>query len=103
MIIAIDFDATLVVGDKPIKGAREALNNLREKGHKIVIHSCNNKNWIENVMRNNDMRYDWIWDQVGKPIASVYIDDRGLHFNGDWEQTLAAVDVMNGEGKGILW
>ena len=83
--IGIDFDHTLVDGDVPKQFAREAINILREKGHKIVIHSCNNVKWIEKVLANNDIRYDWIWDQKGKPICDIYIDDKGYHYRGDWE------------------
>lgn len=87
--IAVDFDHTLVDGETPIKGAREAINILREHGHKIIIHSCNGPKWIERVMNNNDMRFDYIWGSEGsdsgqKPVASLYIDDRGYRFEG-WD------------------
>jgi hydroxymethylpyrimidine pyrophosphatase-like HAD family hydrolase len=94
-VIAIDFDNTLVDRDKALPGAKEAINILREKGHKIIIHSCNNTSWIEKVLRNNDIRYDYIWtktdaveEDAAKPIADLYVDDKGFHFGGDWNADL---------------
>jgi hydroxymethylpyrimidine pyrophosphatase-like HAD family hydrolase len=84
-VLAIDFDHTLVDGDKLRPFAREAINILREKGHKIVIHSCNNWKWIEKVLDNSDVRYDHIWTGEGKPLADLYVDDKGYHYRGDWE------------------
>ncbi len=88
MLIAIDFDHTLFNGDKPLEGAKEAINLLRENGHKVLIHSCNNPQWIEKCMNNNDMRFDYIWNEKGKPVADAYIDDRAVNFNGSWPETL---------------
>jgi predicted HAD superfamily phosphohydrolase YqeG len=85
-IIAIDFDGTLVAGDTALAGAKYAINMLREHGHKIVIHSVNRTKWIEQVLRDADIRYDKIWDGKGKPAADLYVDDKGFHFKGDWFQ-----------------
>ncbi len=84
-VLAIDFDHTLVDGDKVRPYAREAINILREKGHKIIIHSCNDAKWIKKVLDNNDIRYDSIFESGVKPIADLYVDDKGYHYKGDWE------------------
>jgi beta-phosphoglucomutase-like phosphatase (HAD superfamily) len=99
MIAAIDFDHTIwdTPNNTPIKGAREAINLLREKGIKVIIHSCNNKSWIEKCLNNNDIRFDWIWDQTGKPVADIYIDDCGYHFT-NWEFDLP--DILSRLNKG---
>lgn len=87
-VIAIDFDNTLVFVTQPLEGAREAINALREAGHKIVIHTCNREAHVKQVLDNNDMRYDRIHgnESKGKPLADLYIDDKGYHFpyNGSW-------------------
>lgn len=89
--IAVDFDHTLVHGDKPIEGAREAINILREQGHYIIIHSCNNPEWIERVMNNNNMRFDHIWTSPGKPVADIYVDDLGYRFENWSLETIMAI------------
>lgn len=106
MVIGVDFDGTLVNGKQALEGAKDAINAMREKGHKIVIFSCNNKSWIERVLRDNDIRYDYIWD-ADKPVFDVYIDDRAIAFRGDWKQTLSEVDaasqVKSDKINGGLW
>ncbi len=94
-LIAIDFDGTLVDGEVLLPGAREAINILREQGHKVVINSANNPIWIKKVLDNNDVRYDWIYglnEKDGhKVIADLYVDDRGFHFK---EWTEAVNDIL---------
>lgn len=91
-VIAIDFDHTLI--DTPTKavlpGAREAVNILREHGHKVIIHSCNDSGWIARWLNDNDIRYDHIWCEKGKPLADLYVDDKGFHLT-EWENDLDAI------------
>jgi hydroxymethylpyrimidine pyrophosphatase-like HAD family hydrolase len=87
MVIGIDFDGTLVQGKTALPGAREAINILREQGHKILIFSCNRTEWIKKVLNDNDIRYDYIWDG-DKPVCDLYIDDRNIEFKGDWKETV---------------
>lgn len=96
MLIAVDFDHTLVDRDKPLAGAKEALQKLRDDGHKILIHSCNNHDWIQRVLNNNDMPYDYIWstEDRGKPVCDVYVDDRAIGFRGNWTETLKDIETM---------
>ena len=73
---------------KPIPGAREALRELKDAGHTIVIYTA--RGWAEyNVTKHwldqHGMVYDAI--QMGKPIAHVWIDDRAITFQ-NWQQTL---------------
>ena len=94
-LIAIDFDHTIVEGDKPLPGAREALRLLKEKGFHITIHSCNNPEWIKKVLDNNDIPYDRIWVAPGKPIAHAYVDDRAVHFDGSWTKALNEIHKVS--------
>lgn len=87
-LICVDFDHTLVHGDTPIAGAREAINILREHGHKILVYSCNGLDWIKKCLDNADIRYDSIWTDKSKPLADLYVDDRGYHFRGNWTEEL---------------
>jgi hydroxymethylpyrimidine pyrophosphatase-like HAD family hydrolase len=96
-VIAIDFDHTIVDGFTPIEGAREAINLWRENGHKVVVHSCNSTGWIKNVLDNNDIRYDYIWVDKGKPICDIYVDDKGYRFQGDWtHEQLEVLKLLEG-------
>lgn len=72
----------------PMEGAKEAIIKLREDGHHIMIHSCKKKRAIEGWMIYFGIPYDSIWEEKGKPIASVYIDDRALRFKS-WEQVMS--------------
>lgn len=96
-VIAIDFDNTMVTGDEPLPYVREAINILREDGHKIVVHSCNRVGWIKDVLDSHQIRYDSIWGDTqgfnSKPLADLYIDDKGYHFpyNGDWQAELPSI------------
>ncbi len=104
MLIAVDFDHTLVDGDRPLPGAKEAMQKLREEGHKIIIHSCNSWEWIKKVLSNNEIPYDYIWnsdDDRGKPVCHAYIDDRAIAFTGNWPETLKEVEKLEERRKKI--
>lgn len=87
-VIAIDWDNTLMNGDQWLPGAQTALKRLREEGHKVVINSCNNPGWIEKCLAEAAILVDHVWKRGdgNKPLADLYIDDKGYHFpyNGDW-------------------
>lgn len=87
MLIAIDFDGTLVQGDKALPGARDAVNQLREAGHKVMIFSCNRTAWIKRVLEQNEIVVDYIWEG-DKPVYDLLIDDRNVEFRGNWDETL---------------
>lgn len=98
--IAIDWDHTLMNGKEWLPGAKDALKRLREEGHRIIIHSCNDPNWIEMHLRDAGIIAD-VWrgavNRKGeiepKPVADLYIDDRAYRFptNGDWSKELDKV------------
>lgn len=91
-VIAIDFDGVLVNGDQVIEGAREAVSLIREHGHRVIISSCNRKEWIEKVLTNSDIRFDHIYGAKDpKPIADSYLDDKAIRFE-NWLQALVDID-----------
>lgn len=87
-VIAVDLDHTLVEGDKPKLGAREAMDILKESGHVVIIHTCNRLAWAEKVLKDNDIQFDYIYGSDSgygpKLLADLYVDDKGYHFKGDW-------------------
>ena len=110
-VIAIDFDGTLVTVNadgeyEPIAGAREALEDLRDRGVKVVIHTCR----TGLASRNHTLRLelDFIaaklnefgipFDEIyagEKLVADFYVDDRSIGFRGDWAQTLIDLDAAS--------
>ena len=90
--IAVDFDHTLVDVDKALPGARDAMETLKAMGYYIIIHSCNDEEWIRKTLNTLEIPWDEIWTSLGKPIADAYIDDRGIGFYGDWNESIA--DLM---------
>ena len=103
-IAVIDFDGTLCKFMFPDVGpiepnVREALETLKAAGYTIQIHSCRtatywnhpderemHKKLIIDFMRENNLPYDTlIFDPTkDKPIADVYIDDRGMRYENNW-------------------
>ena len=101
MIIAIDFDGTIVDNDFPkignLKpGAKETINSWYEKGHKIIIWSCRSEddtiNAAEDFLKENGIKYHTFNDNVyrddgfephPKVFANLYIDDRGFRFTDE--------------------
>jgi len=102
--IAVDFDHTLVELDTPLPGAKQAMERLKDLGYAIMIHSCNNKGWIEKVLRANDIPYDYIWnpaEDTGKPACDAYVDDRGVGFTGDWNKVIDEIVNMEKRREAI--
>ena len=91
-VISIDWDGTLVdssvVGKDPVllPGAKQAIGLFREKGHKVVIFSCNNPKWIEKWLQEWGIMVDHVYNEKGKLNADVFVDDKGYHkpFNSGW-------------------
>lgn len=114
-IAIIDFDGTLTTHEKfPAVGtiqpdAREALLKLQELGYQVHIHSCRTaKYWnrgkiedehqiqvIHDFMENNDLPYDKLILEMDKPVAELYIDDRGIGYRGNWLDVIRQVRLMD--------
>jgi uncharacterized HAD superfamily protein len=77
---------------KPIDGAKESLQKLKDAGNTIVVYTA--RGWAEyNVTKDwldrHGMAYDAL--HMGKPIGHVWIDDRAIGFK-DWGQALGQLD-----------
>lgn len=93
--LCIDFDGTLhkyssgwqgddIVQDPPVDGAVEACHALAEAGWKLYVLSSRTKlhpvaEWLAKY------KFPPMTLTRVKPIAVVYIDDRGYRFEGNWD------------------
>lgn len=115
MKIAIDFDGVLhlyskgwnggAIYDPPVPGAKEAMQQLKQQGHYLLIFSTrtntifrkkgepDQQKAMEEWLTQHEIPFDKIWT-FGKPMADIYIDDRALSFQGNWTQTLQEVNTF---------
>jgi len=106
MIIAIDFDGTIVEDQFPcigemVEGAKEAINRLKEEGYYIIIWTCRSHirlleaiEWlakqgihydkINESCPTNVERYSGI--DTRKVYADIYIDDKMLGKLPTWDE-----------------
>lgn len=84
------------IPDPPIHGAREAIAHLRKR-YRVVVHSARGNTQVgrEAIARwlaKHNIEVDEISET--KPPAFVYVDDRGIAFNGNWSDTLLAIGAF---------
>jgi capsule biosynthesis phosphatase len=106
MRICIDLDGTICdlkqphesyADVQPKAGAKEMIQQLREDGHTIIIHTARNMatchHNVGKVLKNvGKITLDWLeaheipYDEIffGKPNADITIDDRVLRFQDNW-------------------
>lgn len=118
MIIAIDFDGTIVTHEYPNIGtlaptAKEVINELVAAGHKLFLWSMRSGEKLDealifledegiNIKVGN--RSPAQFSESPKQYAQLYIDDAAvgtpmIKFNGSWVvnwSTLAYIFMMNG-------
>jgi uncharacterized HAD superfamily protein len=96
MTILVDMDGVICTEEKtferalarPLPGAREGLQALRDQGHTIIIYSA--RSWselrlTEAWLKEHGIPYDGI--HLGKPVADRILDDRAVRFTG-WDAAL---------------
>lgn len=97
-VVAFDFDGVVnddsvpwksveIIEGKPMPGIRKTFDILRERGYRIVIHTCRAItpegraaviHWL--IVQGLIKYVEAVTAQ--KPIAKCYIDDRAIHFDG---------------------
>jgi hypothetical protein len=108
LTIAVDLDGTIAEYDgwkgekhfgRPKPYAHEALQKMRQMGMKVIIHTARkHKGLVKQYLESENLPYDKIARNIdGKPIADVYLDDKGMKFK-NWIQ--AMTDVMFEMDKG---
>lgn len=97
-VIAFDFDGVIAhyegfIGKEDIQQPNlevtKAMAALREQGCKIMIHSTRGTEFLARYCEQFSIPVDYInsrpdkqGDNPGKPIATVYVDDRALCYRG---------------------
>jgi hydroxymethylpyrimidine pyrophosphatase-like HAD family hydrolase len=100
--ICFDLDGVLAQYDgwkgkdhigNPIEGMRELLENLQSDGWNIIIFTTRGAHETQLWADKYNMPYKWIningdffGQNMGKPIANIYVDDRAICFDGNPEQ-----------------
>lgn len=101
--LCVDFDGVIAsykhwegkgVFGEPLPNVAEALEKLQSLGWIIIIHTTRSEtHLIEKYLNNHKILYNFInynpenihqGLNMGKPLADVYLDDRGLTFEGRW-------------------
>jgi len=109
-VIAIDFDGTIAeykgfkgkgIFGKPIKGVNFVLNKLKNEGHTLVINTTRLEiHQVGEYLEKHDIPYDYINhnpEDIKRQLhpckvdADIYIDDKALRFEGDWNKTLLEI------------
>jgi hypothetical protein len=121
--IAVDMDGVIAYhgnwqgvehfGD-PLPGAKEFLTELKKHFY-ITIFTCrcnpelNNKMSVSQLkklvvdyLKKNDLPFDDVYTEIGKPIAAAYIDDKAVNCMPQkfgtmaYDMALATLGVTNG-------
>ncbi|MBS0202110.1 MAG: hypothetical protein JSS49_04360 [Planctomycetes bacterium] len=102
--VCLDFDGVLhsyrsgwcgaeVIPDPPIHGTREAVARLRQQ-YRVVIHSARchtegGRTAVQLWLQKHDIVVDDVCEH--KPPALVYVDDRAVRFQGNWDAALTEI------------
>lgn len=117
MIIAVDFDGTIVHHEFPEIGAvkpfaLEILKNLKEQGHRLILWTCradnpDRKYLTEAIeyLQERGIVFDAVnanvpglgFETSAKVYADVYIDDRAHNANIDWVEIAKDLARMDDE------
>ncbi len=101
MIIAVDFDGTIVEHEfpyigKPIPFAIEALKKIQEDGHKLILWTVREGKFLEEAINyckerglefyaeNKNQRDEELLSMPRKLVADLFIDDRNIGGLPDW-------------------
>ena len=83
--VICEIDSSHYINRSPIIETINLMKELKRAGHIVIIHTgrhidklIETKKWLKEYK----VEYDHI--QFGKPVADVYIDDKGMRFEGIW-------------------
>ena len=101
-VACVDFDGVIAdygegfqgVGayGEPLPGVAGALHRLAADGWRIIVLTARQNAevpFIQRYLDKHGIPYSKVTTR--KPNAHVYVDDRGLRFDGDWKKTLREI------------
>jgi len=86
-----------------LPGARDKLQELKKEGWCIIIFTCRSEvTLIADFLKREGVPFDQINKNENLPgmvvgyghekvIADIYLDDRAVYFNGDWEKAVSSI------------
>jgi len=101
-------DGTLY--DIPMPGVINFINNLKEQGYTVYIFTARLLDFadytkavraIEDWLKRYKVPYDYI--TCLKVPADAYIDDRAVHFDGDWKKAQRDLNKILKDNSGLDW
>jgi hypothetical protein len=88
--VCVDFDGVLydTANRRALPGAINFVHNCIENGYKVVVHSERSERpagvrWIKQWL-NDECGVEGVDVAITKPEADIYIDDKGLRFEGTY-------------------
>ena len=106
--VVFDFDGVIhsyvsgwkgsdVILDPPVPGIKEAIDDIREAGYQVIVHSARAGQFggtaaIFKYLEENNIEVDGVLPN--KPPAIVYIDDRAICFDGKPETLLDKIKTF---------
>ena len=125
MVIAVDFDGTIVEHDYPRIGkekpfAVDVLKTLASEGHHLILYTSRDGDLLDEavafcrerglvfyaVNSNHPPGWEFTSDEKksAKVLADIYIDDRNLGGIPDWEAIYEMISgkVRSHRGKGLF-
>ncbi|MCU1273832.1 MAG: hypothetical protein JWO48_1263 [Bryobacterales bacterium] len=108
-IVCVDLDGVLNLFDgwksaeyfhPPRPGAAEFLRRLNEMGYRVVIFTVRWAPHVEQWLREHSLA-EYVSEVTDKkPPAHVYIDDRAVCFEGDFDSALGKVTEFKAHWEG---
>lgn len=91
--------------DVAVDGAAEAMQYLHSRGHTLILHTTRPiteklKGWLAvhgipiDYFNENPNRVATGQVDPRKPIADLYVDDRGMTFSGNWASTIHQIETF---------
>jgi phosphoserine phosphatase len=91
--IGVDWDGTLADHPNWKPGAVDFVKQLQKRGFKVFIHSCRASYLRGATEIREALQAAGLKDVelVDKPLAVAYVDNRGVHCDGDYHDALRQI------------